>query len=125
VEGGGGEAAPEAAAQQTGTITIEDVRRLDLRIGKVLRAEPVPKSEKLLKLQVEIGNETRQIVAGIARHYRPEDITGKLVVVVANLLPAMLMKEESRGMLLAASDTEGHLVIVAPESPIVSGAQVK
>ena len=119
-------AAPVAAAPQTdGRITIDDVRRLDLRVGKVLRAEPVPKSEKLLKLQVEIAGEPRQIVAGIARHYRPEEITGKLVVVVANLLPAVLMKEESQGMLLAASDAEGRLVIVSPESAIATGAQVK
>jgi len=132
-EGAGGAAASGSAgppaggapAQPAGTISIDDVRRLDLRIGRVLRAEPVPKSEKLLKLQVEIGTETRQIVAGIARHYRPEDITGKLVVVVANLLPAVLMKEESRGMLLAASDAEGRLVVVSPESPVASGAQVK
>jgi len=122
---GGAPAGGASAGGPAGTITIDDVRRLDLRIGKVLSAEPVAKSEKLLKLQVEIGGETRQIVAGIARHYRPEEITGKLVVVVANLLPAVLMKEESRGMLLAASDAEGRLVIVAPESPVATGAHVK
>jgi methionyl-tRNA synthetase len=106
-------------------ITIDEFRKVDLRVGKVLRCEQVAKSEKLLKLQVEIGTEQRQIVAGIARHYRPEDLVGKLVVVVYNLLPATLMKEESHGMVLAASDADGKLVIVMPESPVQSGAAVK
>ena len=75
--------------------------------------------------QVEIGTEQRQIVAGIARHYSPEDLVGKLVVVVSNLLPATLMKEESHGMVLAASDADGKLVIVTPESPVQSGSSVK
>ncbi len=106
-------------------ITIDYFRKIDLRVGKVLRCEPVPKSEKLLKLQVEIGTEQRQIVAGIARQYRPEDLVGKLVVVVANLVPAKLMKEESHGMVLAATGEDGALVIVSPESPVRSGASVK
>lgn len=106
-------------------ITIDDFRKVDLRVGKVLRAEPVPKSEKLLKLQVEIGTEQRQIVAGIARQYRSEDLVGKLVVVVYNLRPSTLMKEESHGMVLAASGADGKLVIVSPESEILSGAAVK
>jgi methionyl-tRNA synthetase len=114
---------PPAAAPEK--ITIDDFRKIDLRVGKVLRCEQVAKSEKLLKLQVEIGTEQRQIVAGIARHYRPEDLVGKLVVVVSNLLPATLMKEESHGMVLAAAGEDGKLVIVMPESPVQSGAQVK
>jgi methionyl-tRNA synthetase len=115
----------EPAKAEPAKITIDDFRKLELRVGKVLSAEPVAKSEKLLKLQVEIGAEQRQIVAGIARHYRPEDIVGKLVVVVANLLPATIMKEESRGMVLAASGEDGKLVIVSPETPVQSGAGVK
>jgi methionyl-tRNA synthetase len=114
---------PGGGAQEK--ITIDDFKKVDLRIGKVLRCEPVAKSEKLLKLQVEIGTEQRQIVAGIARHYRPEDLAGKLVVVVSNLLPATLMKEESHGMVLAATDADGRLVIVTPESPVQSGSSVK
>jgi methionyl-tRNA synthetase len=114
---------PTGAAPEK--ITIDDFRKMDLRVGKVLRCEPVAKSEKLLKLQVEIGAGQRQIVAGIARHYRPEDLVGKLVVVVYNLVPATLMKEESHGMVLAASDADGKLVIVTPESPVQSGAPVK
>jgi methionyl-tRNA synthetase len=116
-------APPPGAAPEK--ITIDDFRKMDLRVGKVLRCEQVAKSEKLLKLQVEIGTEQRQIVAGIARYYRSEDLVGKLVVVVSNLLPATLMKEESHGMVLVASDADGKLVIVTPESPVQSGAPVK
>jgi methionyl-tRNA synthetase len=116
-------APPPGAPQEK--ITIDDFRKVDLRVGKVLRCEPVAKSEKLLKLQVEIGTEQRQIIAGIARHYRSEDLVGKLVVVVYNLRPAILMKEESHGMVLAATDAAGKLVIVTPESAVESGAPVK
>ena len=116
-------ALPPGAAPEK--ITIDDFRKVDLRVGKVLRCEPVAKSEKLLKLQVEVGTEQRQIIAGVARHYRPEDLVGKLVVVVFNLRPATMMKEESHGMVLAASDAAGKLVIVSPESAVESGASVK
>ncbi len=98
---------------------------MELRVAKVLEAERVPKSEKLLKLQVDIGGERRQIVAGIAQHHRPEDLVGTMVVVVANLAPAKLMGQESRGMLLAASDQSGALVLIRPAGEIESGATVK
>ena len=106
-------------------ITYDDFVRIDLRIAKVIAAEKVPKSEKLLKIQVEIGSERRQVVAGIAQHYAPEALIGKLVVVVFNLQPAKLMGQESQGMLLAASDTEGHLMVVTPGGDIQSGSIVK
>ena len=82
------------------------------------------KSNKLLKLQVEIGNEKRQIVAGLAQHYSPEQLTGRQVVVVANLKPASLFGLKSEGMLLAARNTDGSLVILQPEKEAVSGAKV-
>lgn len=119
-----GPSAPAPVAEPE-KISIDEFRKADLRVGKILRAEPVAKSEKLLKLQVEVGTEQRQIVAGIARHYRPDDLVGKLVVVVYNLRPAVLMKEESHGMVLAASGADGKLVIVSPESALESGAPVK
>jgi methionyl-tRNA synthetase len=106
-------------------VTIDDFRKIDLRVGKVVEAEKVPKSEKLLKLQVEIGAERRQVIAGIAQHYAPEDLVGRLVVVVANLAPAKIMGQESRGMLLAASDGGGKLVVLSPSSEIASGSQVR
>lgn len=87
-------------------IGIEDFTRLDLRVGKVLSAEPVPGSEKLLKLTVDIGSEQRQIVAGMAKKYLPEALINRKVIVVANLKPARLMGVESQGMILAAGDKE-------------------
>lgn len=99
-----------------GCITISDFFKVELRTARVLEAEPVPKTEKLLKLQVEVGAEKRQIVAGIALWYKPEDLIGKTVVIVANLMPAKLRGIESNGMLLAAS-TEDSLKLVTIDSP--------
>jgi methionyl-tRNA synthetase len=87
-------------------ITIEDFQRIQLKTAKVLSAERVPKSEKLLKLQVSLGTEHRQIVAGIGKRYEPESLIGKTIVIVANLKPAKLMGIESQGMVLAAGDSE-------------------
>ncbi len=115
--------APPAPAKPL--ITVDDFRKLDLRIAKVVQCEPVPKSEKLLKLQVEVGSERRQIVAGVAQHYRPEELIGKSIVVVFNLQPAKLMGQESQGMLLAATGADGKLAIVAPARDVESGATVK
>lgn len=106
-------------------ITIDDFKKVDLRVAKVLEAEKVPKSEKLLKLQVSIGNEKRQIIAGIAQHYQPDELVGKKIVVVANLAPTKLMKQESQGMLLAASDSNGNLKIVTIEGDLDEGSIVK
>jgi len=85
------------------SIDIEAVRQLDLRVGSVLSAVPMEKSKKLLKLQVDLGFETRTILSGISQHYKPEDIVGKKVIVVANLKPAPMMGIESQGMILAGS----------------------
>jgi methionyl-tRNA synthetase len=93
---------PQAAAQ----ITIEEFQKIQLKTAKVQSAERVPKSEKLLKLQVSIGSEQRQIVAGIGKKYEPESLVGKTIIVVANLKPAKLMGIESQGMVLAAGDTD-------------------
>jgi methionyl-tRNA synthetase len=84
-------------------IAIDDVRKLDLRVGLVLKAERVPKSKKLIHLQVDIGLEKRTIVAGIGESYQPEELIGRKVAVVANLKPATLMGITSQGMLLACS----------------------
>ena len=112
-------------AEAKAPITIDDFKKIDLRVAKVIECETVPKSEKLLKLQVEIGSERRQIVAGIAKHYKPEELVGKSVVVVYNLQPAKLMGQESKGMVLAASDDDGKLFIVSPASDIASGSVVR
>jgi methionyl-tRNA synthetase len=116
--------APAPVAEEIPQITFEDFMRVDLRTGVVVTAEAVEKSKKLLKLQVDLGGETRQIVAGIAEHYKPELLVGKQVVVVANLKPAKLMGVESRGMLLAANDG-GKLVLCGTWEPVKGGLKVK
>jgi methionyl-tRNA synthetase len=117
--------AKPATPDRKPVVTIDDFKKIDFRIAKVISAERIPKSEKLLKLQVLVGSEQRQILAGIAQHYQPEDLTGKKIVVVANLAPAKLMGQESQGMLLAASDSEGHLTIITPSADIGEGSIVK
>jgi len=106
-------------------IDIDDFAKVELRVGKVVAAEKVEKSEKLLKLKVDIGTEERQIVAGIAKAYTPDDLIGKKIVVVSNLKPAKLMGIESHGMLLAATDEEGNMSILALDREVRQGARVK
>ncbi|MEK6571064.1 MAG: methionine--tRNA ligase subunit beta, partial [Bacteroidota bacterium] len=106
-------------------IKIEDFRKIDLRVAKVLNCERVPKSEKLLKLEVDIGSERRQIIAGIAQQYKPEQLIGKTIVVVVNLEPAKLMGQESHGMLLAAQNESRDLAIVTLDKDLQSGSVVK
>lgn len=116
------EAKPAAATADE--ITIDDFAKIDLRVATVVAAERVPKTDKLIKLQVKIGDEERTIVSGIAQHYEPENLIGKNVIVIANLKPAKLRGIESRGMVLAASDAEGNLVL-ADAPGIASGSKVK
>jgi methionyl-tRNA synthetase len=106
-------------------ITIDQFKAVELRVAKVLHAERVPKSEKLIKLKVSLGAEERQIVAGIAQHYTPEQLIGRKIVVVANLAPAKLMGQESQGMLLAASTPDGSLAILSLEKDLPEGSIVK
>jgi methionyl-tRNA synthetase len=98
------------------TITYDDFAKLDLRTGVVLAAEPHPKADRLLRLDVDLGFETRQLVAGLAEHYAPEEVVGKRVVVVANLAPRKLRGLESQGMVLMAEDREGRLHFVGSEA---------
>jgi len=115
-------AVPVAAAKDP--IGIEDFMKIDLRVGKIVAAERVVKSDKLVKLQVDIGTETRQVVAGIGKSYSPEELLGKTIVIVANLKPAKLMGIESQGMLLAASN--GDLLAVATfDRETKAGSRVK
>jgi methionyl-tRNA synthetase len=121
-------AAPKAPAQAPAEgkpeITIDDFAKLDLRVATVLTAERVPKTDKLMKLQIKIGEEERTIVSGIAQYYTEEQMVGRNVIVIANLKAAKLRGIESKGMLLAASDGEGHLVL-ADAPGIKSGSRVK
>ena len=105
-------------------IVYDDFAKLDLRVGRVLSAEKVEKADKLLKLSIDLGFETRTIVSGIALHFKPEDIVGKQVVVVANLAPRKMRGIESNGMILMAEDANGKLHFVNPEEDIDAGAGV-
>lgn len=105
-------------------IIYDDFAKLDLRVGKIVSAEKVEKADKLLKLQVDLGFEIRTIVSGIALHFKPEEIIGKQVVVVANLAPRKMRGIESNGMILMAEDANGKLHFVNPEESINAGAGV-
>src|SRR6476646_1222761 len=106
-------------------IAYEDFAKLELRIAKVLEARPHPTADKLMILQIDVGDAQKQIVAGIRQHYTPEQLVGKLIVVVNNLAPAMLRGETSNGMLLAATSGEkvGRLTVADPDC--VVGAKIK
>ncbi len=108
----------------TGLLTIDEFAKVELKIGKIIHAEKVPKSDKLIKMKVDIGEE-RQIVAGIGKVYAPDELIGKKIVVVANLKPAKLMGVESHGMLLAATDEEGRLSVLILDKEVKQGARVK
>ena len=114
-----------AAPAVTAEIAIDEFARIELRTAKILAAERVPGADKLLKLTVDIGQETRTIVAGIATRYAPEALLGKTIVVVANLKPAKLRGVVSQGMLLAASDASGQPYVLTTEEPVPPGWRVK
>ena len=104
-------------------ISIDEFRKLELKIATIIKAEPHPNADRLLVLQVDLGSEERQIVAGIKAHYAPEELVGRQVVVVANLETAKLRGVESQGMMLAASDGD-HIVILIPEKKVSPGVKV-
>ncbi|MER3496119.1 MAG: methionine--tRNA ligase subunit beta, partial [Armatimonadota bacterium] len=106
-------------------IGIDEFARVQLRVGRVLEAEPMEGSDKLLILQVVVGEERRRIVAGIKKSYSPEDLIGRQVVVIANLKPAKLRGIESQGMLLAATDAEGNAILLEPDREAPEGATVR
>ena len=105
-------------------ITIDDFKKVELRVAQVIKAEPVPKADKLLKLQLDLGYEERQVVSGIAEHYKPEELTGKKVICVTNLKPVKLRGVLSQGMILAGS-LDGQLALASIAESLPNGAQVK
>jgi methionyl-tRNA synthetase len=115
---------PAPLAPAVAQITIDEFMKIQLKTAKVISAERVPKSEKLLKLQVAVGTEQRQIVAGIGKKYEPETLIGKTIVIIANLKPAKLMGIESQGMVLAAGDSEVRGLITILEE-VEPGTKVK
>lgn len=123
-------ATPADAPSGKPEITFDEFAKIDLRVARVVKAEPHPNADKLLKLQLDDGTGTpRQICAGIKAQYTPEELVGKLIVIVANLAPRQLRGEESRGMLLAASDAAKgaevrSVVVIGPSTDIAPGATV-
>lgn len=121
-------AAPVATAPQTAAkplIQIDDFSKIDLRAGTIIAAERVAKADKLLKLSVDLGFETRTILSGIAQHFSPEEIVGQQVTVVANLAPRKMRGIDSAGMILMAENAEGKLVFVAPMHAVPAGGEVR
>ena len=105
-------------------IVYDDFAKLDLRVGTVTACEKVEKADKLLKLTIDLGTETRTIVSGIALHYRTEEMVGKQVVVVTNLAPRKMKGIESQGMILTAEDKDGKLRLLKPEETVGPGSSV-
>ena len=116
-DGGSGAEAAASPAPATPRISIDEFAKVELRVGRVVTAEAVRKSKKLVRLEIDDGGGVRQVVAGIARVYEPERLVGRHVVFVANLRPAKLMGIESNGMVLAALDAEGQPVLLTPDDP--------
>lgn len=106
-------------------IHYDDFAKIELRVAKILEARPHPNADKLVLLRIDVGDEQKQIVAGIRQHYTPEELVGRRIVVVNNLAPAMLRGETSNGMLLAATSGE-KVVLLQPDDPECAvGARVK
>jgi methionine--tRNA ligase beta chain len=104
-------------------ISIDEFRKVELKVATIKSAEAHPNADKLMVLQIDLGSEQRQICAGIRNYYTAEELVGKQIVVVANLETAKLRGLDSQGMLLAASD-EGRVIILTPEKPVQAGAKV-
>jgi methionyl-tRNA synthetase len=117
------ESAPVAPLKKE--ITFDDFDKLDIRVGKVLTAEKMEKSNKLLKLTVDTGVDKRTVLSGIAQHYTPDQIIGKQVTLIANLAPRKMMGIESQGMILMAEDSNGQLKLVQPSDLVFPGSVVK
>jgi len=105
-------------------VTYEDFAKLDLRVATVVSARPHPNADKLMLLEIDVGDARKQIVAGIRQHYQPEQLVGRQIIVVNNLQEVVLRGEESQGMLLAASDGQ-RIVLLQPAEPCTPGSVVK
>jgi methionyl-tRNA synthetase len=120
-----GTPAPVASDPNAGRISIDDFMKVDMRVAKVLAAEKVPNSRKLMKLQIDVGAEQRTLVAGIAEAYEPDQLVGRSVGVVFNLKPAKLMGIESNGMVLAASPDGGKPTLVTFDGDVPAGSRIR
>lgn len=118
------ELATKSVPELKATVQFDDFAKLDLRIGTILEAERVPKSDKLLKFLVDDGFEKRTILSGIAKHFSPEEMIGRQVTFIANLAPRKIMGQESNGMILMAEDRDGSLSLLQPHKEVWSGASI-
>ncbi len=114
----------EKAEEKEGLLDIEHFASLDIRVGEILDAEQVPKADKLLKMTVDLGEEKRQIIAGIAQFYKPQELKGKKTLFVVNLKPAKIRGFLSEGMILAATDNEGNAVLTAVDKDVSPGSKI-
>jgi methionyl-tRNA synthetase len=105
-------------------ITFGEFQKLDLRVGKIVEANQVPKSRKLIRIIVDFGTEKRQAVAGLLQYYKPEELVGKKCVFLLNLQKRMLAGLESQCMVLAAEDDQGNVVILQPEKDVAEGSKI-
>ena len=106
------------------TVAFDDFMKLDIRVGKVLECEKVPKADKLLKFKIDDGMGGRTIVSGIAKYYQPEDLVGKEVCFIANFEPRKLKGVESQGMILSAENADGRLIVIGPQGEVKPGCKV-
>ncbi|KGX90095.1 methionyl-tRNA synthetase [Pontibacillus halophilus JSM 076056 = DSM 19796] len=125
MKGGTPEPETEEEADESNEIAIDDFMKVDLRVAEVVEADKHPKADKLLRLQLDLGTEKRQVVSGIAQHYSPEDLIGKKVVCVTNLKPVKLRGELSQGMVLAGDDENGTLSLASIDQSLPNGTRVK
>ncbi len=105
-------------------ITFDEFQKLDLRVGKIVEANQVPKSKKLIRIIVDFGTEKKQAVAGLLQYYKPEELVGKKCVFILNLQKRMLAGLESQCMVLAAEDDQDNVVVLQPEKDIVEGSKI-
>ena len=105
-------------------IDFDSFQQMELRVGQIIAAQKVPKTDKLLQFEVNIGSEVRTILSGIAQHYSPDEVIGKQVAVLVNLAPRKIRGIESQGMLLLAEDESGNLIFMGPESDTNPGAPI-
>lgn len=107
-----------------GIVSFDEFSKMDLRIGKIAKAEPVAGSKNLIKLLIDVGGETRQAVAGIAQYYSPQDLEGKHIAVIVNLQPKRMFGLESNVMILAAED-EKTVTVLQPDRPVKTGSKIR
>jgi len=106
-------------------IDIEEFKKIEMKIGRIEKVEDVKESKNLYKFQVNFGNEKRQMIAGLKKYYKPEDFENKQFVFVTNLKPATIMGMESQGMILAAEDSKGNVILIKPDKETENGAKLR